>query len=85
MSNPFDVSQPSGEIKSGITYGRFLNAFRRQYGVTDPHRYYLGYRRRVLDRALPDPFEITLHSTLDDWWEAKLLEGRYAGLVRGSQ
>ena len=85
MSNPFDVSQPSGAIRSGLTYGSFLNGFRRQYGITNAHRYYVAYRRRLLDRALPDPFDITRHPTLDDWWEAKLLDARYADSPHFSQ
>lgn len=85
MSSPFNVSQLSGAIKPGMTYGRFLNNFRREYGVTDPHRYYVAYRRHLLDRALPDPFNITNHSTLEDWWETKLLESRYADLIHRSK
>jgi hypothetical protein len=85
MSNPFDISQPSGTIRPGVTYGRFLNAFRRQYGITDPHRYYIVFRRRLLDRAMRDPLGITRHQTLDEWWEAKLLESKYSDLVNRGQ
>ena len=85
MSNPFKISQPSGAIRSGVTYGRFLNSFRRQYGITDAHRYYLEFRRRLLDRALPDPLDITRHPTLDEWWEAKLLESKYSDLIKRTQ
>lgn len=82
MSSPFDLAAQPGVIHDRLNYLAFLRAFRREYGVTDPHRYYQAQRRKVLDRALPDLFGITRHTTLDDWWEANVLAWKYADLVR---
>lgn len=80
MSSPFELATQRSVIKSRPNYPAFLNAFRREYGVTDPHHYYRTYRRKVLDRVLPDPFGIARHASLDDWWEANFLAWKYADL-----
>ncbi len=84
MSSPFNLATQPDVIKARPNYCTFLRAFRREYGVTDPHHYYQIYRRKVLDRVLPDPFGIARHATLDDWWETNFLAWKYADLSRKS-
>lgn len=81
MSSPFDLSAQPNVIRVRPNYLAFLHKFRREYGVTDPHRYYQVYRRKLLDRALPDRFGVTRYDTLDDWWEATALAWKYAALA----
>ena len=82
MSSPFDLVKHPVVINARPNYGAFLRAFWREYGVSDPQRFYVAFRRELLDRARPDPFGITQHQSLDDWWEAKVLEWRYADFSR---
>jgi hypothetical protein len=82
VSCPFDLAKHPGVTDTRPNYGAFLRTFRREYGVTDPQRFYLEYRRTLMDRARPDPFGITRHPSLDEWWEAKVLEWRYAEFSR---
>lgn len=82
MSNPFDLAKHRGVIDTRPNYGAFLRTFRREYGVTDPQRYYREYRRKLLDCARPDPFGIARHASLDEWWEARVLDWQYADVSR---
>lgn len=78
MSCPFDLAKHPGVISSRPNYGALLRTFKREFGVSDPQRFYQAYRRKLLDRARPDPFGIARHLSLDEWWEEKVLEWRYA-------
>lgn len=82
MSSPFDLPKQAAAARFRPNYGAFLNAFRREYGVADPHRYYLAYRRKVMDCALSDPFGVACQATLDEWWEANVLAWKYVDLAR---
>lgn len=82
MSSPFDLAKHTGVINTRPNYGAFLRTFRREYGVIDPQRYYQEYRRKLLDSARPDPFGIARYASLDEWWEVRVLEWRYAEYSR---
>lgn len=82
VSNPFDLAKHRGVIDTRPNYEAFLRTFRREYGVTEPQRYYQEYRRKLLDCARPDPFGIARHASLDEWWEARVLEWQYADVSR---
>ena len=60
----------------------WLRSFKKLYGVTDPRRYYVEYRKRVIDRAERDIYGIGEFETLDDWWDEQVLRWRYSDLER---
>ena len=82
VSSPFDLAKHPCVIKIRPNYRAFLHTFWREYGIRDPHRFYVALRREIQDRARPDPFGITMHKTLDDWWMAKVIEWRYLELFQ---
>lgn len=81
MGSPFDLVTQPGVVRARPNYLAFLRAFRREYGVNDPHHYYQAHRRQLLDRALPDPYGLGRHATLDEWWEANVLAWKYADMI----
>ncbi|MFZ5483837.1 MAG: hypothetical protein ACOZB0_06355 [Pseudomonadota bacterium] len=81
MSSPFDLANQPSVIHARPNYLSFLRAFRREYGVSEPHLFYQSFRRQLLDRALPDPYGLSRHATLDDWWEANVLAWKHADMI----
>lgn len=75
MSGPFDIAARFGDAFP--KYDEFLRLFDKLYGIRDPHAYYKLHRQALLDKNLPDPWSITKHKTLDDWWNAKRLNYHY--------
>jgi len=81
MGSPFDLAANKQLIGVRPHKATFLKEFKRQYGITDPRKYFSDYRRRILDKAEKDPFGVTKHETLDEWWDAKAEEWRYRQLA----
>lgn len=85
MSCPFDLMANKQVIGVRPHKKAFLKAFKREYGITDPQKYFKDYRKRVLDRAEKDPFGVTKYETLDEWWDAKAEEWHYAQLTANAK
>ena len=84
MSSPFDLSKQMAGVLPGcrLRKYKFLRLFREQYGISDPSKYFLEYRKKILDRAEKDPFGVTEYQSIDEWWDAKAQEMHYAQLAK---
>jgi hypothetical protein len=84
MCSPFDLSKQIAELTPGqrLRKYRFLQLFCKEYGITDPNKYFHEYRKKILDRAEKDPFGVTQYQSLDEWWDAKEIETHYALLAK---
>lgn len=80
MSCPFDLQANKNVFGVRPHKKTFLKSFKKQYGITDPAKYFLEYRKRLLDRAEHDDFGVTKYETLEDWWDAQVLAWRYGEL-----
>ena len=84
MSSPFDLSKQMAGVLPGcrLRKYKFLAAFKSEYGIKNPGKYFLEYRKKILDRAEKDPFGVTQYQTIDEWWDAKEEEMHYALLAK---
>ena len=70
--NPFDPSGRHFHPSRNPKIQMFYEQIRRAYGVKDPEAFYVGLRKRLIDGAKKDPYGITEHETLDDWWNWRM-------------
>ena len=84
MSSPFDLAKQVHELDPGqrLRKYKFLRRFVEEYGVSNPSKYFLEYRKKILDRAEKDPFGVTEYQSIDEWWDAKEQEIHYALLAK---
>jgi len=84
MSSPFDLAKQVHELEPGqrLRKYKFLCLFEKEYGISDPGKYFLEYRKKILDRAEKDPFGVTEYQSIDEWWNAKAQEMHYALLAK---
>jgi len=84
MSSPFDLAKQVHELEPGqrLRKYKFLCLFEKEYGISDPSKYFSEYRKKILDRAEKDPFGVTEYQSIDEWWDAKAQEMHYALLAK---
>lgn len=47
------------------------------YGVTDAERWFACHTKDIRNRCLPDPFGLTQHASMREFWEIRQMEAKY--------